>query len=537
MGTHLSWRWVRSLILLACASLAPLNAYADIDSNGILDKVLEQYAAAATNWGAIITTHASWLFWTLALISMVWTFGMLALRRADIAEFFAEFARFTIFTGFYWWLLINGPNFANSIITSLRQIGGQAAGSGAGITPSGIVDVGFAIFLRVIQQSTVWQPVDFALGVIIAIIVLVVLALVSVNMLVLLISGWILAYAGIFFLGFGGSRWTSEMAITYFKTVLSLAAQLLTMILLVGIGKSFIDLYYTNMHAGIRLTEMAVMLVVAIVLLALVNKVPSLVGGLAMGGGTGALGGGLGVGAAVGAAAMAGAAVATAGAAAAAGVANIAGGSQALMAAFKKASAAESAGSGMNDLSSAVTSTSQSDSSSGNSSDALASAMGDSSQDRSDQSGSGHSDTTALASTGTSSHADGSVAGNVSGVEPAQQAQSFQGGASPSTTGARKAAGTAAKVGRIAVGTTAALARGTWDVAKNKAGEVIDAASNRIAESTGGKIAAAISASYETSNAGENSSSVENEDGLAPGKDHVFDAATAAEIAAFRDSK
>ena len=30
---------------------------------------------------------------------------------------------------------------------------------------------------------------------------------------------WILAYAGIFFLGFGGSRSTSEMAINYYKTV------------------------------------------------------------------------------------------------------------------------------------------------------------------------------------------------------------------------------------------------------------------------------------------------------------------------------
>jgi type IV secretion system protein TrbL len=69
-------------------------------------------------------------------------------------------------------------------------------------------------------------------------IILVVLTLVGVNMLLLLISGWILAYAGSFFLGFGGSRWTSDMAITYFKTVLGVGAQLFAMVLLVGIGKS-----------------------------------------------------------------------------------------------------------------------------------------------------------------------------------------------------------------------------------------------------------------------------------------------------------
>jgi type IV secretory pathway TrbL component len=42
--------------------------------------------------------HASWLSWTLVIISIVWIFGMMALRKADIAEFFAKFVRFTITT-------------------------------------------------------------------------------------------------------------------------------------------------------------------------------------------------------------------------------------------------------------------------------------------------------------------------------------------------------------------------------------------------------------------------------------------------------
>jgi type IV secretion system protein TrbL len=63
----------------------------------------------------------------------VWTFGMLALRKADIGEFYAEFARFTIFTGFFWWLLTNGPTFATDIMDSLRTIGGtHALGGGFG---------------------------------------------------------------------------------------------------------------------------------------------------------------------------------------------------------------------------------------------------------------------------------------------------------------------------------------------------------------------------------------------------------------------
>jgi type IV secretory pathway TrbL component len=115
--------------LLLGLMLFSLRAHAAIDNTNVLDDILARYQGAASAWAAIITERASWLFWLLVTISMVWTFGLMALRRADIGEFFAEFIRFTVFTGFFW------------------------------------------------------------------------------------------SYAGIFFLGFGGSRWTSDIAINYYKTV------------------------------------------------------------------------------------------------------------------------------------------------------------------------------------------------------------------------------------------------------------------------------------------------------------------------------
>ncbi len=354
------------LILLA---LFTVNAHAAIDNAGVLDNVLNRYQNAARGWSAVITERASWLFWTLATISMVWTFGMMALRKADIAEFFAEFIRFIVFTGFFWWLLLNGPHFATSIMDSLRTIGGNAAGTNPLLTPSGIVDIGFDIFSKVIDQSSVWSPVDSTVGILIGVAILVILALIGVNMLLLLVSGWILAYAGIFFLGFGGSRWTSEMAVGYFKTVLSVAAQLFTMVLLIGIGKSFIDQYYAAMDAGLGLKELGVMLIVSVVLLALVNKVPPLIGGLA-GGNTGALGQGSGAGEGMAAAVMGAIALSNAAEALKVGAANMGDASQALIAAYKNSAAADSAGNdGGGDLMPTM----------GNSGDSsLPSAMGDS---------------------------------------------------------------------------------------------------------------------------------------------------------------
>lgn len=319
-------------------ALFSLQAYAEIDSKNLLDNVLDRYSAAASGWATTITNRASWLFWLLVVISMVWTFGLMALRRADLGEFFAEFLRFTIFTGFFWWLLINGPRFANSIIASLRQIGGEATGLGSSLGPSGIADIGFSIFFKVLDQSSVWTPVDSIAGLIIAGIILVILALIGVNMLLLLIAGWILAYSGIFFLGFGGSRWTSDMAISYYKTVLAIAAQLLAMVLLIGIGKTFLDDYYNRMSTGISLKEISVMLIASVILLRLMDKIPPMFAGIISGASVGSVGAGsFGSGMAFGAAGMAMMAASTGGAMMWAGAANMAGGASALIAAFQKA--------------------------------------------------------------------------------------------------------------------------------------------------------------------------------------------------------
>lgn len=540
MRVPVSWKLYRSVLLFLWLAIFSASAFADIDSSGVLDDVLNRYSTVASSWGTIIKTRATWLFWTLALISMVWTFGMMALRKADLAEFYAEFVRFTIFTGFYWWLLTNGPTFATSIMDSLRQIGAEATRLGSTLTPSGIVDIGFGIFGKMVEKSSIMAPVDSGIGILISVAILVVFALVSVNMLILLISSWFLAYAGIFFLGFGGSRWTSELAIGYFRTVLNIAAQLFTMVLLVGIGKSFIDQYYTRMSGALELRELGVMLVVAVVMLALVKTIPGLIGGLA-GGNTGSLGSGFGAGAALGAAAMGAAALGAAGAAISAGAAGMAagigGGAQALMAAFSKAGAAASGGGGgsgsgsLMEASGSSGAGSDGESASGSN---LSAAMGDSDNDIfSPFSSKGSTDFGGATATG--SQEAGSTSNGGASEKTSPGAGAAGGGKG---RGALAAAGAAAaKVGKIAVGTAVNLAQGSMDVAGAKVSGLKDAAMNRIGQSTGGKIASAIKARDVAARAAaDNAGSDAQFDGNSlSGGSKSSDAES--EVAAFRDRK
>nr|WP_232450750.1 P-type conjugative transfer protein TrbL [Burkholderia ubonensis] len=422
-GGKLSVLGLMAVAYSTTVTAAPMNA-------DVVDSVMGKYQAAASAWGSVMVNYASWLFWGLALISMVWTFGMMALRNAGIQEAFAEIVRFFAVLGFFWWILFNGPAIADSIVKSMWMIGAKAIGQSTDFTPGGIVQIGYEIFTKALDQSSVWSPTDSVVGLLMALVVMIVLAIVGVNLLLVFVSAWIMIYGGVFFLGFGGARWTSDIAISYYKQVLAIGAELMVMLLLIGIGRTFINEYYASMRAGIDLKEMAIMLIAAFVLMYLTNKVPPRIAGIVGVGGAGSIGG-VGVGSVMGAAAMTASAAASVGSTAMAGATSAAGGTSALKAAFQSAQQNMASGGGM-------------------------------------------------FSSGGSGSVVGSGSGSGGGVS------SSSGGSS----GFMSAMGTA---GRFAADMGANLAKGAGQIAKDKAANMADTTKEGIAQTTGGKIASAIS--------------------------------------------
>jgi len=511
-------RLVALSLLLGCL-LVHLQANA-AGASGVLDNVAGRYEATASMWQGVISAAATRLFWSLALISMVWTFGMMALRKADIQEMFAELVRYLMFTGFFFFLLVNAPAMARAIMKSLQQLASDASGLPP-LSPSGIMDVGFNVLHTMLTVPATWSVANALLGLVVGLIILVVLALVAVNMLILLVSGWMLAYAGIFFLGFGGSRWTSDMAINYYKTVLGVAASLMTMTLIVGIGQTVLNEYYATLGEG-GYAELAVILVIAIVLYYLVNKIPALISGIITGASVGGASGmgSAGGGTAMAAAAMAGAATAAAVSAMTSGATSAAGWGSAIKAAMQQGGESASKDTGVGGMPSLAGSGSDSSGSASGTSTPFGSTMGDSGstgaasfgaplsdgsggagEGGSTRGGSGNGEAAAPqesdgapqggTETGGQAASAGHGGGNMSGSAPASggsgepeggdfasAAESGGGGAVPGKQDGRSALG--------------ALGAGIAAVAKGKVGSLRDAANQRISLSAGGRVAAEI---------------------------------------------
>ncbi len=469
------------LMMVATVALAEPAMAQELSSSGVMNDVLDRFHTTASTWGPAIEAAASRLFWSLVVISMIWTFGQMAMRKADIGEFFAEFVRFTIFTGFFWWLLTNattGMNIAGTMVASLQTLGAQAGGlADSKLSPSSILDLGFELYHKTVQATSElgWRQFATALVMeLLAIAVLIVLALIAINLLLVMASAWILMYAGIFFLGFGGSRWTSDMAINYYKTILGVAAQLMAMVLLVAIGKQFINHYYAQISEGVTSQELAVMLVIALILLFLVNKVPSMISGIVTGASLGAISGAGSFGAgAVAGAAMTAASMATGGAAMAGkaimgAATGTMGGASAIQAAFQKASASMSSGGDM---------------------PSMGSIGGSGGDGGSDGGGSGGEAGTA-------------------GSSPFAQASGF------GDTGSSSSGGSFARAAKLATGTASELAKGVGSQMKQGFQE-------RVNETAGGKMAASIRENMEPKEAGQSGQFDGNSLGGAQGNDEV----------------
>ena len=281
------------------------NSYAELATNDVLNNVLNKYQEAASSWANTIQGYAEYFLSALAVMGFVWQLSQAWFHRSAFAEVIGEIIRYITFCGVFLWLLREGPNLAESIINALRQIGNEASGQ-PGLNPSGIVDLGFSVFDKACVLLKSDLSIDHVLVFILALIVLIIIALIGVNMLLQLCSAWVLAYAGVIFLGFGGSYWTKDMAVNYFKTVLGIGASLMTMTLLIGIGQNIIQEGVTQMSNGGEIlgSEMGVLLVTSITLFMLVDKLPALVAGIINGASIGSAGiGSFGAGAAVGAAA------------------------------------------------------------------------------------------------------------------------------------------------------------------------------------------------------------------------------------------
>jgi P-type conjugative transfer protein TrbL len=144
---------------------------------------------------------------------------------------------------FFYWLLERGKDFALAILASTLQLAGDANGM-QGVDWGAFANIGVKIFMEVIRHISVWQPVVAFAASAIAILMLIVLGLITVNLILVNCETWIMLSAGLIFLGFGASEWTRDLSVSYFKHLLGVGIKQFVTLLLASIGLNIMNSLY-----------------------------------------------------------------------------------------------------------------------------------------------------------------------------------------------------------------------------------------------------------------------------------------------------
>ena len=219
-----------------------------------LDLVEKFFLDGANSFEKNVHKLAEQLFFTLAGISLAWTAIEMALKRAEFGEIISELTKFIIFTGLFLAFVKWGPQWALAISQTLLQIG--HAGSGFNNTVGSLGDLvaweissGIYIAILILSKAPNIQITDLSAAILFANVLLFIVAIFNFIVVVFLCIKLIVTqlmlycqiYAGCFLLGFGGCKWTRDISVQYFKSVLATSAQFLVLFLLLHLIHSLND--------------------------------------------------------------------------------------------------------------------------------------------------------------------------------------------------------------------------------------------------------------------------------------------------------
>lgn len=279
---------LRSFLLVLFA-LAALAASADShaqSSQHVMEQLLVAFDGSKGGWLAEIRGFAIWFFWSMAGIGLVWSFAVLLFGKADIGLFIGSLVRFMVLVSVFWWLLDAGAGESGMIMgfeESIRKLAGRMTG-GAALAPDNMILPGLRIMHDVINSAGDVSENHFSLSSSMAIITVVALTLAAINIVLLTVALWVLAFAGIFLLGFGGAGWSSDIAVNYFKYVGSVVFSLLVLRIIGAVAAAVLDAQYAaTAGTAFTLPNQVLMMVMAIAVAVLMTRLPGLLAGIVQG--------------------------------------------------------------------------------------------------------------------------------------------------------------------------------------------------------------------------------------------------------------
>jgi type IV secretion system protein TrbL len=297
-------RITRVATLLFFVALIPAAALAQTmpvcaptaGEGGVLTGLAHQFSSTTGPWMATALRYAQGLFFALVGIEIAWSAITYVLQKDSLPDFVAALLLKILGIGFFFILLQPqyGPVWIADVLASFSQAGSAIGGQSqfGPSDPSSVFNCGTDIanaMLESVSQNKVGLGLGNILPAIEAVLasmicslgVVIAFAIIAGQLLITLIESYIVIGAGVFMLGFTGSRWTLVFGEKYVGYAVSVGIKLFMLELIVGLGYSLGRQWAALFYNGIAPPETYIEVVgAALVFGFLAWQIPSLAASL-----------------------------------------------------------------------------------------------------------------------------------------------------------------------------------------------------------------------------------------------------------------
>ena len=258
-------------------------AFANAPTNNLSQNIINTYRNAANQWLPLITAYAQRLFWLLAILDFTYMGITLILKNGDLYDFAFNLVRKILLFGFFYALILNGNAWMTAIVDSFRTIAANVPGGAGGITPGTILETSFDVFMAAADKVAMLDPKSWVIGVM-GIGVVIIGALMTAVQVIALIEMYLGLVMGQILLGFGGSEWSKDYAVSYVKYIISVGMKLMAIQLIAALANNMFSVWAVIPPAQFNLAEVAALAVAMLLLFVIMKTIPELISNIISGG-------------------------------------------------------------------------------------------------------------------------------------------------------------------------------------------------------------------------------------------------------------
>ena len=244
------------------------------NSADILDDLKTYFIEELNKWHTRINGYAMNLFISLATINFLARFILSLIEGSDIQKAITNMTKFMFVTGFFYLLLLKGIIYAQFIVNGLIDISHVGAGMSSNrIGVESILEIGWELITDTLANLSFTNVPESLVKIILGFATYFILLLIVANYIVESLSVWLMVYLGYFLLAFGGTEWTRDVAISYYRTVVAGGIRLMVIIFMVGLCVSSLKAVSGHISADSNAT-MIYAFTISLLLLMLMTKLP-----------------------------------------------------------------------------------------------------------------------------------------------------------------------------------------------------------------------------------------------------------------------